>query len=55
MVTIILHYPHCGSEARVARWPCHGRQTEEKYRCHACGCRSRENPASNAYFSIDII
>ncbi len=22
---------------------------KRKYRCHTCGCRSRENPTSNAY------
>jgi hypothetical protein len=28
MVTITLHCAHCGSDARVARWACHRRQTE---------------------------
>ena len=47
MVTIILHCPSCGSEALVRDGHApHGKQT---YRCHACGRRSRENPAPNAY------
>ena len=47
MVTIILHCPHCGSEALVRDG--HAPNGKQKYRCHACGRRSRENPTPNAY------
>ncbi len=45
MVTVILHCPHCGSEALVRDG--HAPNGKQKYRCHGCGRRSRENP--NAY------
>ncbi len=47
MVTVILHCPHCGSEAPVRDG--HAPNGKQKYRCHTCGCRSRENPTPNAY------
>ncbi len=47
MITITLHCPHCGSEALVRDG--HAPNGKQKYRCHACGCRSRENPTPNAY------
>src|SRR5437762_10750380 len=47
MVTITLHCPHCGSEALVRDG--HAPNGKQKYRCHACGRRSRENPTPNAY------
>jgi transposase-like protein len=46
MVTIILHCPHCQSEALVR--DCHAPNDKQKFRCHACGRRSRENPIPNA-------
>ncbi len=42
MVTITLCCPHCGSEALVRDG--HAPNGKQKYRCHACGRRSRENP-----------
>ena len=47
MVTITLHCAHCGSEALVRDG--HAPNGKQKFRCHACGCRSRENPTPNAY------
>ncbi len=47
MVTMILHYLHCGSDALVRDG--HAPNGKQKYRCHACGRRSRENPMPNAY------
>jgi transposase-like protein len=47
MVTIILQCPHCGSEALVHDG--HAPNGKQKYRCHACRRRSRENPTPNAY------
>jgi len=47
MVTITLSCPHCGSEALVRDG--HAPNGKQKYRCHACGRRSRENPTPNAY------
>jgi len=47
MVTITLHCLHCGSEALVRDG--HAPNGKQKYRCHACGRRSRENPTPNAY------
>ncbi len=47
MVTIPLHCPHCGSDALVRDG--HAPNGKQKYRCHACGRRSRENPTPNAY------
>jgi hypothetical protein len=47
MVTIILHCPHCQSEALVCDG--HAPNGKQKYRCHTCGRRSRENPTPNAY------
>ena len=47
MVTIILHCPHCGSEAMVRDG--HAPNGKQKYRCHGCGRRSRENPTPHAY------
>ena len=47
MVMITLYCPHCGSDALVRDGLApNGKQ---KYRCHACGRRSRENPTPNAY------
>jgi len=47
MVTIILSCLHCGSDALVRDGSApNGKQ---KYRCHACGRRSRENPTPNVY------
>src|SRR6266567_2735930 len=42
MVTITLHCPHCGSEALVRDG--HAPNGKQKFRCHACRRRSRENP-----------
>jgi transposase-like protein len=38
---------HCGSDQIVR----HGRASngKQRYKCHACGRRSRENPAPNGY------
>lgn len=38
---------HCGSD-RLVR---HGRASngKQRYKCHACGRRSRDNPAPNGY------
>ncbi len=47
MVTITLSCPHCGSDALVRDG--HAPNGKQKYRCHACGRRSRENPTPNAY------
>jgi transposase-like protein len=47
MVTLILHCPHCGSEALVRDG--HAPNGKQKYRCHGCSRRSRENPTPNAY------
>src|SRR5713101_6814614 len=47
MVTIILHCPHCQSEALVRAG--HAPNGKQKYRCHTCGRGSRENPTPNAY------
>ena len=47
MVTITLHCAHCGSDALVRDG--HAPNGKQKYRCHACGRRSRENPTPNAY------
>jgi transposase-like protein len=47
MVTITLHCPPCGSDALVRDG--HATGGKQKYRCHACGRRSRENPTPNAY------
>ena len=47
MVTITLQCPHCGSEALVRDG--HAPNGKQKYRCHGCGRRSRENPTPNAY------
>ena len=47
MVTMILHCPHCGSEALVHDG--HAPNGKQKYCCHACGRRSRENPMPNTY------
>src|SRR5438874_5679824 len=47
MVTITLSCPHCGSEALVRDG--HAPNGKQKYRCHACGRRSREHPTPNAY------
>jgi len=47
MVTITLHCAHCGSDALVRDG--HAPNGKQKYRCHACGRRSRKNPSPNAY------
>jgi DNA-directed RNA polymerase subunit RPC12/RpoP len=47
MVTITLHCVHCGSDALVRDG--HAPNGKQKYRCHACGYRSRENSKPNAY------
>ncbi len=46
-VTVILHCPHCQSEALVRDG--HASNGKQKYRCHTCGRRSREHPTPNAY------
>lgn len=47
MVTITVHYPHCGSEdiMRFGRAP-NGKQ---KYRCRVCKRQSRDNATPHAY------
>jgi hypothetical protein len=47
MVTITLSCLPCRSEALVRDG--HAPNGKQKYRCHACGRRSRENPTPNAY------
>jgi len=47
MVTITLSCLHCGSDALVRDG--HAPNGKQKYRCHGCGRRSRENPTPNAY------
>jgi transposase-like protein len=47
MVTITFHCLHCGSDALVRDG--HAPNGKQKYRCHACGRRSREHPTPNAY------
>ncbi len=47
MVTITLLCPHCGSDILVRGG--HAPNGKQKYRCHACRRRSRENPTPNAY------
>src|SRR5712692_6243371 len=47
MVTITLHCAHCGSDALVRDG--HAPNGKQKYRCHTCGRRSRENQTPNAY------
>ncbi len=47
MVTLILDCPHCGSEDLVRDG--YAPNGKQKYRCHGCGRRSRENPTPNAY------
>jgi transposase-like protein len=47
MVTITLSCPHCGSDGLVRDG--HAPNGKQKYRCHGCGGRSRENPTPNAY------
>jgi transposase-like protein len=47
MITITLSCPHCQSENLVRNGLApNGKQ---RYLCHDCGRRSRENPSSNAY------
>jgi len=46
-VTIPLHCPHCQSDALVRDG--HAPNGKQKYRCYACGRRSRENPPPNIY------
>ena len=47
MVTITLYCAYCGSDALVRDG--HAPNGKQKYRCHACRRRSRENPTPNAY------
>ena len=47
MLTITLHCPDCGSEALVRDR--HAPNGKQKYRCHTCKRRSRENPTPNMY------
>src|SRR6266699_1272456 len=47
MVTITLGCAHCGSDTLVRDG--HAPNGKQKYRCHACGRRSPENPTPNAY------
>jgi transposase-like protein len=44
---VTLSCPHCGSEALVRDG--HAPNGKQKYRCHACRRRSRENPTPYAY------
>lgn len=47
IVTITLSCPHCQSENLVRNGLApNGKQ---RYRCHGCGRRRRDNPSSNAY------
>jgi len=46
-VTITLRCAHCESEAIIRDG--HAPNGKQKYRCHTCGRRRRENPTSNAY------
>ncbi len=47
MITLIVHCPHCGSDALVRN----GRSPngKQKYLCRACQRQSRENPVPHAY------
>ena len=47
MVTIIVHCPHCQSEALVRNG--HAPNGKQLSRCRACGRQSRENPTPHAY------
>ena len=47
MVTITLRCARCGSDTLVRDG--HAPNGKQKYRCHACGCRSREKPTPNVY------
>lgn len=46
-VTTTVPCPHCGSDQVIRN----GRASngKQRYKCHACGRRSRENPAPNGY------
>ncbi len=47
MITVTLSCPHCQSENLVRNGLApNGKQ---RYLCHGCGRRSRDNPSSNAY------
>lgn len=46
MVTIILHCPHCQSDALGRNG--HAPTGTQLYRCRACGRQSRENPTPHA-------
>ena len=45
-MTITFSCPHCGSDELVRDG--HAPNGKQKYRCHGCGRRSRENPTPNA-------
>ena len=47
MVTITFHCPSCGSDDVVRDG--HAPNGKQKYRCYACGRRSRENPTPHEY------
>src|SRR5438067_9186868 len=47
MVTIIVHCPHCQSDALVRNG--HAPNGKQLYRCRACRRQSRENPTPHAY------
>ena len=47
MVTIIVHCPHCQSDALVRNG--HAPNGKQLYRCRACGRQSREKPTPHAY------
>jgi len=47
MLTKTLSCSHCGNERLVRDG--HAPNGKQKYRCYACGRRSRENPTPNAY------
>lgn len=47
MITVIIHYPHCGSNALVRNGQ--SPNGKQKYLCRACRRQSRENPTPYAY------
>jgi transposase-like protein len=47
MITVIVHCPHCGSDALVRNGRSPNRK--QKYLCRVCQRQSRENPIPHAY------
>ena len=47
MVTITVYCPYCGSDEMIRNG--HAPNGKQKYLCHKCNRRSRENPTPNVY------